>query len=273
MRNVSGSPVLIYFSIAKYSEKCNNLPLRREIVVSCDLFSFRYRQMPLVPRSWSLSRKRHSNGHMYYYKQTGDKTCYVRRRDESQVLAEYDERQKWRQERKELNQQLMSLSPAERREARQQMRLYQELGLEKLPLDKDISFDGTVLDSRAEIILYEFLKNLGIKTEHNRPIDSGSYSYWPDFTFTINGKRVYLEHMGKLDDPQYRRKQIEKIKNYKTHDIRLGENLVITSSHRYFQAPRVLWQLVIRGVLSESRARKLIKKNKNDNSYYWSNLP
>ncbi len=128
--------------------------------------------------SWSLSRKRHTNGHMYYYKQTADKTCYVRRRDEPQVLAEYDERQKWRQERKELQQQLMSLSPSERREARQQMKLYQELGLEKLPLDKDVSFDGTVLDSRAEIILYESLKNLGIMSEHNRPIDSGSYSYF-----------------------------------------------------------------------------------------------
>ncbi len=212
--------------------------------------------------SWSLSHKRHTNGHMYYYKQTADKTYYVRRRDESQVLAEYDERQKWRQERKELNQQLMSLSPAERREARQQMKLYQELGLEKLPLDKDIAFDGTVLDSRAEIILYEFLKNLGIASEHNRPIDSGSYSYWPDFTFTINGKRMYLEHMGKLDDPQYRRKQIEKIRNYKTHDILLGENLVITSSYKHFQAPRILWQLVIRGVLSVAKARKLTKKNK-----------
>ena len=27
--------------------------------------------------SWSLSRKRHTNGHMYYYKQTAHKTCYV----------------------------------------------------------------------------------------------------------------------------------------------------------------------------------------------------
>ena len=99
---------------------------------------------------------------MYYYKQIGNKTSYVRRRDESQVLAEYDERQKWRQERKNLNQQLMNLSPAERREVRQQMKLYQELGLEKFPLDKDVSFDGTVLDSRAEIILYEFLRNLGL---------------------------------------------------------------------------------------------------------------
>ena len=55
---------------------------------------------------------------MYYYKQTANKTYYVRRGDESQVLAEYDERQKWRRERKDLHQQLMSLSPAERREAR-----------------------------------------------------------------------------------------------------------------------------------------------------------
>ena len=199
---------------------------------------------------------------MYYYKQIGNKTCYVRRRDESQVLAEYGERQKWRQERKELQQQLMSLSPAERREVRQQMKLYQELGLEKLPLDKDVSFDGTVLDSRAEIILYEFLRNLGLKAEHNRPVDPHPYSYLPDFTFTLNGKRMYLEHMGKLEDPQYRRKQIEKIKNYKTYDIRLGENLIITSSNRHFQAPRILWQLVIRGVLSASKARKLIRKNK-----------
>ncbi len=111
-------------------------------------------------------------------------------------------------------------------------------------------------------VLYEFLKDLGIMSEHNRPIDSGSYSYWPDFTFTINGKRMYLEHMGKLDDPYYHRKQVEKIRNYKTHDIRLGENLVITSSHKHFQAPRILWQLVIRGVLSATKARKLIKKNK-----------
>ena len=190
----------------------------------------------------------------------------MRRSDEPQVLAEYEERQKWRQERKNLNQQLMSLFPAERRKARQQMKLYQELGFEKLPLDKDISFDGTILDSRAEIILYEFLKSLGIASEHNRPIDSGSYSYW--LTFNINGKKVYLEHMGKLDDPQYHRKQVEKIKNYKTHDIRLGENLIITSSHRHFQAPRILRQLVIHGVLSASKARKLIKKNKNNNSYH-----
>ena len=140
--------------------------------------------------SWSLSHKRHTNGHMYYYKQTADKTYYVWRRDESQVLAEYDERQKWCQERKNLNQQLMNLSSAERREARQQMKLYQELGLEKLPLDKDVAFDGTVLDSRAEIILYEFLKNLGIiASEHNRPIDSGSYSYWPDFTFNYQWQK------------------------------------------------------------------------------------
>ena len=102
--------------------------------------------------TWSLSHKRHTNGHIYYYKQIGNKTSYVRRGDESQVLAEYDERQKWRQERKNLNQQLMSLSPAERREARQQMKLYQELGLEKLSLDEDISFDRTVLDSKAEIL-------------------------------------------------------------------------------------------------------------------------
>ncbi len=186
--------------------------------------------------TWSLSRKRHTNGHMYYYKQTGNKTCYVRRRDEPQVLAEYKERQKWRQERRNLNQQLMELSSAERREARQQMKLYQELGLEKLPLDKDVSFDGTVLDSRAEIILYEFLKNLGIASEHNRPIDSGSYSYWPDFTFTINGKKVYLEHMGKLDDPNTiasRSKRSETTKPMTSDSARIWSSQVLIDTSRH----------------------------------------
>ena len=85
---------------------------------------------------------------------------------------------------------ILFLSPAERGKG---------LELEKLPLDKDISFDGTDLGSRAEIILYEFLKNLGIVSEDNRPIDTGPYSYW--LTFIIDGKKVYLKHMGKLEGP------------------------------------------------------------------------
>ncbi len=56
--------------------------------------------------------------------------------------------------------------------------------------------------------------------------------------------------------------------SYVPSALQAVENLIITSFHRHFQAPRILWQLVIRGVLSASKARKLIKKNKNNNSYY-----
>lgn len=55
------------------------------------------------------------------------------------------------------------------------------------------------------------------------------------------------------------------IRQIKASALQAVENLIITSFHRHFQAPRILWQLVIRGVLSASKARKLIKKN---NSYY-----
>lgn len=58
------------------------------------------------------------------------------------------------------------------------------------------------------------------------------------------------------------------IRQIKASALQAVENLIITSFHRHFQAPRILWQLVIRGVLSASKARKLIKKNKNNNSYY-----
>ena len=50
------------------------------------------------------------------------------------------------------------------------------------------------------------------------------------------------------------------IRQIKASALQAVENLIITSSHRHFQAPRILWQLVIRGVLSASKARKLIKK-------------
>ena len=48
--NILYHPSAKYFMIAKYSEKCYNISRRRDIVVSSDLFSLCYRQMPLVPR-------------------------------------------------------------------------------------------------------------------------------------------------------------------------------------------------------------------------------
>ena len=62
--------------------------------------------------------------------------------------------------------------------------------------------------------------------------------------------------------------EIRQIKAYVPSALQAVEHLIITSFHRHFQVPRILWQLVIRGVLSAFKARKLIKKNKNNNSYY-----
>lgn len=53
---------------------------------------------------------------------------------------------------------------------------------------------------------------------------------YPDFTFLSpsTGKEIYWEHEGRMDDPDYARKAINKIELYQSNGLLIGEQLILT---------------------------------------------
>lgn len=214
-------------------------------------------------RGWSISWKT-KKGRKYLYRQINHNNkrdeVYVRRRDEKAVLAEFDEKKHWTKIKQNLTADLKALPAAERREIHQQMKLYDELALDKLPDNKNVALDGVTMDSREEIVAYDLLNQAGISSKHDKALDDDPYSYRPDFIFKIVNKTFYYEHMGKIQDPDYHRSQIRKIRNYanRLDPITYGDNLIITAPHNGFlQVPRMLWRLVRAGAIPARKARRM----------------
>ncbi|XME02285.1 hypothetical protein QYZ88_016690 [Lachnospiraceae bacterium C1.1] len=90
---------------------------------------------------------------------------------------------------------------------------------------------GDKVRSKSEAILADIFYELGIPYRYEEQIrlKNGKNKY-PDFTL-LNIKRreeIYLEHMGLLDDEEYRKSNFKKLDEYRENGIYLGKNLLIT---------------------------------------------
>ncbi len=100
---------------------------------------------------------------------------------------------------------------------------------EKIPLI--YSKKGERVRSKSEKILADTFYDLGIEYKYECPIKLKGYGVvYPDFTFLRkrDGKEVYWEHDGKMDDPRYAEKAIRKINSYIANDILPGDNLILS---------------------------------------------
>ncbi len=85
--------------------------------------------------------------------------------------------------------------------------------------------------SKSEIIIANTLGNYGIPYRYECPVAiEGRGNFYPDFTVLNVRKRkeMYWEHLGMLDDLDYREKAMRKIAIYEANDIFLGEKLIVT---------------------------------------------
>ena len=87
------------------------------------------------------------------------------------------------------------------------------------------SYNAAIADKYYERgIPYKYEKPLLLKKQ------AKNITIRPDFT-TLNKRtrmQRYHEHFGKMDDPQYARKALEKIRLYESNGIFIGEQLIIT---------------------------------------------
>ena len=90
---------------------------------------------------------------------------------------------------------------------------------------------GEYVRSKSELIIANMLFREGIPYDYERPVvlKNGKIKY-PDFTVlnTRTGREYIFEHFGKLDNEEYRFKNLEKIKDYENSGYIQGINLIMS---------------------------------------------
>ncbi|MBO7425539.1 MAG: hypothetical protein J6U23_07645 [Clostridiales bacterium] len=89
---------------------------------------------------------------------------------------------------------------------------------------------GDMVKSKSELIIADRLYNLGIPYRYEAELRLGTEIIHPDFTILDVKRRreVYLEHLGKMDDPKYASDNVKRINLYGSHNILVGDKLFLT---------------------------------------------
>lgn len=90
---------------------------------------------------------------------------------------------------------------------------------------------GDLVRSKSEMIIADSLRRAGIPYRYEYPVYTKEWGYiYPDFTVLNKRSRKewIWEHFGKMDDPLYVERNMQKINIYERNGIVLGKNLLIT---------------------------------------------
>lgn len=90
---------------------------------------------------------------------------------------------------------------------------------------------GLRVRSKSEIIIADYLDYLIIPFRFEFPIFLKGWGWvYPDFlVLNVRLRKVYIwEHLGRMDDPDYVKKNIGKVRAYQRNGYHLGDNLILT---------------------------------------------
>jgi len=90
---------------------------------------------------------------------------------------------------------------------------------------------GEFVRSKSEAMIADAYFDMGIPYKYDYPVEvePGRYRYVDFAVLDVrNGKVFYHEHLGRVDDPDYLRKNMRKIKEYQRIKIFSGKNLMLT---------------------------------------------
>ncbi|MDO4479316.1 MAG: hypothetical protein Q4B73_09855 [Lachnospiraceae bacterium] len=100
--------------------------------------------------------------------------------------------------------------------------------------ENDSSFvteKGERVRSKSELTIANAMTRKGISYKYECPLQLDRFTtIYPDFT-VLNArtrKVYYWEHRGMMDDREYAKHTVKRIKNYQAADVMLGDNLIIT---------------------------------------------
>ena len=85
--------------------------------------------------------------------------------------------------------------------------------------------------STAEAAIVEMLHKHRVRFEYAPPTQIGGWIIHPDFKYTVDGRTVYHEHLGRLDDPGYVEDWHRKQERYRYSGLKEGTDLLISVAH------------------------------------------
>jgi len=90
---------------------------------------------------------------------------------------------------------------------------------------------GERVRSKSEVIIADLLYREGIPYRYEYPLKLHGYgTVYPDFMMlrVRDRKEIYLEHLGRMDDPDYVERNLQKRINYERNGIFQGDKLILT---------------------------------------------
>lgn len=100
-----------------------------------------------------------------------------------------------------------------------------------------LTVNGERVRSKSEVIIADTLARHGVPYRYERPLllNCGTsaakrIAVYPDFTcLNLRTRKEFLwEHLGRMDDPEYAKKTIAKLRSYSKNGFVLGQNLIVT---------------------------------------------
>lgn len=90
--------------------------------------------------------------------------------------------------------------------------------------------DGVPMRTKSEVVIAGRLGHFGLASEYEKPLVLNGITYHPDFTVRRprDGKTIFWEHAGIMEDPEYRRKHDRKMAIYEEYGIVPWDNLIVT---------------------------------------------
>ena len=92
---------------------------------------------------------------------------------------------------------------------------------------------GVLVRSKSELIIANALNQTGVPFRYEAALVLGGASRFPDFTIyrPFDGKMFLWEHLGLMDQNEYRQKTIEKLTLYARYGFFPFDNLICTYEH------------------------------------------
>ena len=195
-------------------------------------------ELAALPAGCLLERPK--NGHIYYGHQITvngkHKESYVRLADYPALKAKFDRRTEVEDMIAQLKLQLKPF--------KKEVKLYYELKEHKQRADEERPYQmypqnlkhytlrGEYVRSKSELNFADYLFCKNIDYVYEMAVEVGYNEYLhPDFSIFFDGRWIYIEHLGNLEDPAYARSWEEKKRKYAQAGIFENKNLICTREY------------------------------------------